>query len=279
MNEIKEAYQIFNTYFDTVDNLERPGFIKYTRPIFFYNKDNRTYLISYLLHKISHRPLIYSESMEPTVSIVYNCPPAVLVTSPAIEEAILINDKLRKSGYKLYFPYAYNEMAEKIFISEGLLYKPNLLIPLINFLGKVLRKKEYSLKNCSICGYPTYNYSRICMRCLRLVPRENLNKFRETLNPEYLKCLRDNFYSNEKTISILLGLRYLDRIMRNLYECDICKSEKTLITKHYNLPWFFVCSNCASTYNVPLIELDLLNKVINLEDLQDSSIRLKYLRK
>lgn len=279
---IQEAYSIYRKYYDS-DNLEefeRPGFVKYNKPIFIGSLlDEEHYVANYLLHKLTGRPLVFTREIDPTINIVFHYPPAVIVSTPAIEEAIIINNKLKSLGYRLYFPYVYYPDHEKITITDGLIYRPNLFIPLVKFLSKVLRKTELKTRPCKICGFPTSNYSQICIGCMLRIKKENLEMFRDTLDPKYLESSRhDVKLSIEKFASILFNLRHLKRISKNIFECDICKSTKHFV-KSYNLTWFFVCNNCFSKYNIPLIELDLLNKIIRLSDLQDQSVLRCYKRR
>jgi len=240
--------------------------------------------IAYLLSKETGRPFIFSFMKEPLVSMrIFHIPETISLSSNSLQLFVLLNKVLQKK-YNIrpkFDPFTVSSLRFDISISRTLIRNTENIANLITFLGRIFKhrvKIKIEKLRCKFCGLrSSFVDVPICLACLSMVRKENLVKYSQTLDPQYLFKGRRNLLRRDSrhTAKILLGLKKMPRRKRRYEECIECgKGLSIYIPSVFNQN---ICSLCETKFDWKFFQVEYENGRVTWKDFEkDPKVRERY---
>jgi len=264
----------------------RPGIFlfnpKFSEEDGIYSGDLGT--IAYLLSKETGRPFTFYFLKEPLISIRnYHIPETISLSSNSLQLFILLNKLLQKK-YNIrpkFEPFTISSLRFDISISRTLIRNTENIANLITFLGKIFKhrvKIKIEKLRCTFCGLrSSFVDVPICLSCLSRIRKENLVKYSETLDPEYLFKGRRNLLRRDPrhTARILLGLKKMPHRKRRYNKCVECGKELSIYSSSiFNAN---ICLGCENKFDFVFFQVEYENGRVTWKDFEkDPKIRERY---
>jgi len=240
--------------------------------------------LAYLLAKETGRPFLFNFQRVPRITVrSFHIPESISLTSNSLELFVLLNKLLQKK-YNIassFEPMSSSPLLFKISISPTLVRNTENIANLITFLGKIfqhrIKIKEDKKLYCKFCGLrSSFIDVPICVACLSKIRKDNLIKYGETLDPEYLfKSKRNQLRRGpHHTARILLGLKRMPRRKRRYKRCIECDQPLSPITCMFNEN---ICLMCESKFNFEFFQVEYENGRVTWKDFEkDPKVRERY---